>query len=79
MEEDRAGFRFSARLLDQTAESALAGCLRDSHPAVARAAGFALADIHQVLIRGLQRDDEDLEELFHRVIGENRCLSEPEA
>ena len=32
---------------------------------------FALADNHSVLLRGLQRDDEDLEELFHRVIGEN--------
>jgi ABC-2 type transport system ATP-binding protein len=33
---------------------------------------FALADNHGVLLRGLQRDDEDLEELFHRVIGEER-------
>jgi ABC-2 type transport system ATP-binding protein len=32
---------------------------------------FALADNHDVLLRGLQRDDEDLEELFHRVIEEN--------
>jgi ABC-2 type transport system ATP-binding protein len=32
---------------------------------------FALADNHEVLLRGLQRDDEDLEELFHRVIEEN--------
>jgi ABC-2 type transport system ATP-binding protein len=32
---------------------------------------FALADNNQVLLRGLERDDEDLEELFHRVIGEN--------
>jgi ABC-2 type transport system ATP-binding protein len=31
---------------------------------------FALADNHGVLLRGLQRDDEDLEELFHRVIEE---------
>jgi ABC-2 type transport system ATP-binding protein len=29
---------------------------------------FALADNHGVLLRGLQADDEDLEELFHRVI-----------
>jgi ABC-2 type transport system ATP-binding protein len=29
---------------------------------------FALADNHGVLIRGLQRDDEALEELFHRVV-----------
>jgi ABC-2 type transport system ATP-binding protein len=33
---------------------------------------FALADNHGVLLRGLQADDEDLEELFHRVIGENK-------
>jgi ABC-2 type transport system ATP-binding protein len=31
---------------------------------------FALADNHGVLLRGLQRDDEELEELFHRVISE---------
>ncbi len=31
---------------------------------------FALADNHGVVIRGLQSDDEDLEELFHRVLGE---------
>jgi ABC-2 type transport system ATP-binding protein len=29
---------------------------------------FALADNHGILLRGLQADDEDLEELFHRVI-----------
>jgi ABC-2 type transport system ATP-binding protein len=29
---------------------------------------FALADNHGVLLRGLQRDDEGLEELFHRVL-----------
>jgi ABC-2 type transport system ATP-binding protein len=33
---------------------------------------FALADNHDVLLRGMQRDDENLEELFHRVIEENR-------
>jgi ABC-2 type transport system ATP-binding protein len=33
---------------------------------------FALADNHGVLIRGLQRDDEALEEVFHRVIDEAR-------
>jgi ABC-2 type transport system ATP-binding protein len=33
---------------------------------------FALADNHGVLLRGLQRDDEDLEELFHRVLSEAR-------
>jgi ABC-2 type transport system ATP-binding protein len=31
---------------------------------------FLLADNHGVLLRGLQPDDEDLEELFHRVIEE---------
>jgi ABC-2 type transport system ATP-binding protein len=30
---------------------------------------FALADNHGVVLRGLQRDDEGLEELFHRVLG----------
>jgi ABC-2 type transport system ATP-binding protein len=32
---------------------------------------FALADNNGVVLRGLERDDEDLEELFHRVLGEN--------
>jgi ABC-2 type transport system ATP-binding protein len=32
---------------------------------------FALADNNEVLIRGLQADDEDLEDLFHRVIQES--------
>jgi ABC-2 type transport system ATP-binding protein len=32
---------------------------------------FALADNHGVVLRGLQRDDEDLAELFHRVLGES--------
>jgi ABC-2 type transport system ATP-binding protein len=31
---------------------------------------FVLADHHNILVRGLQVDDEDLEELFHRVVGE---------
>jgi ABC-2 type transport system ATP-binding protein len=31
---------------------------------------FVLADHHGVLVRGLQVDDEDLEELFHRVVAE---------
>jgi len=31
---------------------------------------FVLADQHGALIRGLAADDEDLEELFHRVVGE---------
>src|SRR5262245_20819957 len=30
---------------------------------------FALADNHDVVLRGLQRDDENLEEMFHRMIG----------
>jgi ABC-2 type transport system ATP-binding protein len=33
---------------------------------------FVLADHNGVLLRGLQRDDEDLEELFHRVLAEQR-------
>lgn len=33
---------------------------------------FKLAQMHNVVVRGLQADDEDLEELFHRVIEENR-------
>jgi ABC-2 type transport system ATP-binding protein len=33
---------------------------------------FALADNHGVLLRGLQNDDEDLEELFHRVISDSK-------
>ena len=33
---------------------------------------FKLAHHHNVIVRGLQPDDEDLEELFHRVIEENR-------
>jgi ABC-2 type transport system ATP-binding protein len=37
-------------------------------PEWAPRAFFALADNHGVLLRGLQRDDEDLEELFHRVV-----------
>jgi ABC-2 type transport system ATP-binding protein len=36
---------------------------------------FALADNHGVLVRGLQRDDEALEEVFHRVIEEARATT----
>ena len=36
---------------------------------------FVLADHHGVLIRGLERDDEDLEDLFHRVIEQNLPLA----
>lgn len=32
---------------------------------------FALADNRDVVLRGLEPDDETLEELFHRVVGEN--------
>jgi ABC-2 type transport system ATP-binding protein len=35
---------------------------------------FALADNHGIVLRGLLPDDEDLEELFHRVIRENHRL-----
>jgi ABC-2 type transport system ATP-binding protein len=38
---------------------------------------FALADNSGVLLRGLQRDDEDLEELFHRVLAENGQEGKP--
>ncbi len=34
---------------------------------------FVLADLRGVLVRGLQIDDEDLEELFHRVIEESQA------
>ncbi len=45
------------------------GELRVAVPAEwAPRAFFALADNHGILLRGLQRDDEDLEELFHRVV-----------
>jgi len=37
---------------------------------------FTLADNHGVLLRGLERDDEDLEELFHRVLAENTAPPE---
>ena len=33
---------------------------------------FKLAQVHEVVVRGLQADNEDLEELFHRVISENQ-------
>ncbi len=34
---------------------------------------FKLAQVHNAVVRGLQADDEDLEELFHRVIEENQA------
>jgi ABC-2 type transport system ATP-binding protein len=33
---------------------------------------FVLADHHGIVVRGLQVDDEDLEELFHRVVAETQ-------
>ena len=39
-------------------------------PAWPTRAFFALADNHKVVLRGLARDDEDLEELFHRALKE---------
>jgi len=48
------------------------GELRVAVPAGWQTRGFfTLADNHGVVIRGLRSDDEDLEELFHRVIEEN--------
>ena len=38
---------------------------------------FTLADNHHVLLRGLQPDDEDLEELFHRVLAEQLRINGP--
>jgi ABC-2 type transport system ATP-binding protein len=38
---------------------------------------FKFAHLHNVAVRGLQADDEDLEELFHRVIAENPSSTEP--
>jgi ABC-2 type transport system ATP-binding protein len=38
---------------------------------------FALADNNNVLLRGLECDDERLEELFHRVLAETNGQSEP--
>ncbi len=37
---------------------------------------FALADNHGVLLRGLQRDDETLDEFFHRALSENETAGE---
>jgi ABC-2 type transport system ATP-binding protein len=34
---------------------------------------FKLAQMHNIVVRGLQADDEDLEELFHRVIQETQA------
>jgi ABC-2 type transport system ATP-binding protein len=38
---------------------------------------FALAANHRVILRGLAPDDEDLEELFHRVLAETAARSNP--
>jgi ABC-2 type transport system ATP-binding protein len=49
------------------------GELRVSVPAGWATRGFfALADNHGVTVRGMEADDEDLEELFHRVIEETK-------
>jgi hypothetical protein len=40
-------------------------------PGWVKRAFFILADNNGVLLRGLQADDEDLDELFHRVIEGN--------
>jgi ABC-2 type transport system ATP-binding protein len=37
---------------------------------------FKLAQIHNAVVRGVLPDDEDLEELFHRVIAENQAPTE---
>jgi ABC-2 type transport system ATP-binding protein len=37
---------------------------------------FTLADNHQVVLRGLQADDEDLEELFHRVLSSSERMKD---
>src|SRR3984957_2605596 len=38
---------------------------------------FKLAQMHNIVVRGLRADDEDLEELFHRVIAENPSQAPP--
>ncbi len=38
---------------------------------------FKLAQVHNVAVRGLRADDEDLEELFHRMIAENHPQAPP--
>jgi hypothetical protein len=38
---------------------------------------FALADNHGVVLRGLERDDESLEEMFHRLVGGD-AVAEPQ-
>jgi HEAT repeat protein len=43
------------RLLAETADGALAACLRDSRPEVARAAGFALAELGRTGVEMLER------------------------
>jgi ABC-2 type transport system ATP-binding protein len=44
-----------------------------------RRAFFALADNHDVVLRGLQSDDEDLEELFYRVLSEGKRTTEAQS
>ncbi|HZZ78037.1 MAG TPA: ABC transporter ATP-binding protein [Gemmataceae bacterium] len=43
-------------------------------PAWTTQAFFKYAQLHGILVRGIQPDDEDLEELFHRMIEENHDL-----
>ena len=57
-----------ARILDDNGRGELSVAVPEGW--VTRAF-FTLADNHGVLLRGLQRDDEGLEELFHRVLAEN--------
>jgi len=56
-----------ARIIEDNGRGEL--CVIVPHGWVTRAF-FALADNHGVLLRGIQRDDEGLEELFHRVLRE---------
>ncbi len=67
---DAAGFREELRLEGVTILSDNGrGELRVAVPPTwVTRAFFALADNHRVLLRGLARDDEDLEELFLRVL-----------
>ena len=56
----------------------MAGCFDPTwRTGWATRAFFVLADHHGIVVRGLQVDDEDLEELFHRVVGETGVTGEP--
>jgi ABC-2 type transport system ATP-binding protein len=69
---DLAGFREGLRLEGASVlQENERGELRVAvPPAWATRSFFALAENHGVLLRGLQPDDEDLDELFHRVLAE---------